>query len=251
MENKIKIRCLPHSDDLCLALKRYIYYVISSKNSSKSFYFIDENAIITEQVIDSFRNNFYPIVLGRKNIELNNYINYFDYHGFHLKLFFLANSAYKNELVLLCISDLAQKLELFFKGHGEQSFFEDLNWTRYYWHNGAQMFASKMISWNDFQNDFRKPALMHWNKFTQKFEQNNIYLAVLGFSAQINQIQKLSDEFQLFVDKVKKVEEQDFNDQLVEETDNNLKKIIKIDAVFNSIHEQIEEFKHEIQYSGD
>ncbi len=239
------------------ALERYLNFVfgdelcISNKTeileNSDQYYFITEKCKIDEEFLQLFiKKENRVIVLGFQNKACINYINILNFPVLASNLKDVCLKPKYESHILLYINAIRSKIELFFKGHGECSLFDGLNWTRYYLSNGPILFGEGRFSWDDYLNIYLKPGLYYWEVFDNRLIKYDIYLRSTGFANEIKLIKINVDNFQRFVDELKNLTMRKTKNIKRSRLDENINYLKKIDEILTGLKEKIDRLNHEI-----
>lgn len=240
------------------SLQRFLYFVlhINFNNQKKekeatSYFIFEENYKIDISLLNILKEQDNPhiIVIGyHTNLHFDNYINVLDLSNLKTNLNRALNNPIKNSSSLLYVKKIGAKINLFFKGHGEESLFNSLNWTRYYLSNGFNLLNENKLNFKETENVYLKPGLKYWVNFKNRFNKYKIYLKILGYKSEVEQVKTLISDFQKFIDCLNLISKENN----IETNELNIKKNIdylkQIDYIFINIHENITSQYESIQY---
>jgi len=243
-----------NTPQLYSSLKRYFYFILSRKlihikeldkqikNIDNLFILEDETNIDTIVELVTKREIKRICVLGFTNNLQKNYINLIDTKNLKPKLddFFSTKSKKKDLSSIILVTAFREKIKLFFKGHGEESLFDGLNWTRYFLSNGLKLFLLGDIKITELQNKFLEPGINYWEKFKQRIYKYNPYLKLLNVSDKLLILENNINSFDFFLDKLKSALTGKKNKFSIDEKkiDKNLEYLTEIDEIVNSIFEE-------------
>ena len=236
------------------SLERYFFYVINVDNFSfgniGNLFIIDEDVEINQIILDTLLSTreFKVIFFGKAKISSANYVNLSDYSNLKKNIVTSLMEKNINPSQFLLIKEFHFKIKLFFKGHGEESLFNGLNWTRYYLINGINLLNRNNLNLKEFKNVYLKPGLQYWDNFKNRFNKYEIYLHILGYKIEVEQVKSLISDFQDFVDCLGRFSKE--NNQEINEL--NIKKYVdylkQIDYIFMKIYENITSQYESIQH---
>jgi len=246
------------NEEIEQSIERYLIYVLNwnvinfnRDNQTKKtslIILIDEDIEVDEELLETFANynKTKIVVLGKKKSNINNYINILRLSDFKINLKRAVNNLNGDSTSLIFIRDIKTKLNLFFKGHGECSLFDGLNWTRYYLSNGPALFKTNKINWQEYTDVYLKPGFKYWDIFKQRLERYQVYLKVTGFDKEIEQVKERAANFQIFIDHFLNSNKEEIKaiDDL--EIKKNIDYLKQIDYIFTNIHKKIKHICHDI-----
>lgn len=184
------------------------------------------------------------IIIGLSENPCDSFVSLLDLYHLRSSLLAAINRKKDDFSPFLLIQEIEQKMQLFFKGHGEQSLFDVLNKTRQSIDNGPELFNRNIIEWEEYLNEYLKPGVEHWNIFKKRFNKYEIYLKVCGFEKETITIESNINNFQHYVyelevmgeDQLKRMEEKDIKQNIgyLRKIDSDLAKIKqKIDSIYH------------------
>ncbi len=231
-----------NNNHLINSLKRYFHFLLSYEfNDIKNISYTVDNLFIFEDeknidsIIDLVQNMEIKkvYILGYNKISKPNYINLMDLTklGKTFQDTMVSKESNKNLFGLIYITAFKEKLNLFFKGHGEESLFEVLNWSRYYLSNGPLLYRQNEITHNEYEHKFLSPGLSYWQNFNNRFNKYKIYLILLGYNNKINEIVELILQFDSYLTQLKNLKVSEIkavNENLINKNFAFLKKIDEI-----------------------
>jgi len=241
-----------NNNHLINSLKRYFHFLLSQEiNDIKNISCTVDNLFVfeDEKDIDAIINLVQNMeikkvyILGYNKISKPNYINLIDLTklGKTFQDTMVSKESNKNLFGFIHITAFKEKLNLFFKGHGEESLFDGLNWTRYFISNGLKLFLLGDIKITELKNKFLEPGFDYWEKFKQRFNKYNPYLKLLNASDRLLIIEKNINSFNLFLDNLKSALSNKTNNLTLDENkiNGNLGYLMEIDEIVNSIYREV------------
>jgi len=237
------------------ALRRFLYFVlgISINNQNKEdekqpqiCVFIAEDFNFPTSLITSIGYNNLLIVFGYNNIPLDNYINILDFSNLKKNLQGALHDRNNNFNALLYVKKINSRISYFFKGHGETSLLNSLNWTRYYLNNGPVLLRDGKLRWHEYSDVYLGPGLKYWHVFQNRFEKCKIYLQVTGFRDEVTKTNKLSSYFNKFAGLLQKADEESTKAIDSFEIDKNIDYLKQIDSIFTKIQDKLNQTNYDI-----
>jgi len=209
---------------------------------------VDEDIIVDEQLLKRLTKteNSKFVIIGKRDIYSNNCVN--------IKNISNLNANFNEALIaqqqflspLIFVNDLKAKLNLFFKGHGECSLIDGLNWTRYYLSNGINLLREEGLSWEEYISVYFKSGFDYWNLFKKRLEKYDIYLKIVGFTVEINLIKSIVENFKKFIDELEDSTEDEIKKMKRIQIEENIDYLKKTDNIFTGIKNTIDNFYHEV-----
>ena len=240
---------LIQNKNLLNSLKRYLAYILKWESQAfcypknkNAIYFIDENTEITNKLLSFFKDipSKNVILLGTRCTKSNKYINLLASDALHNNFKKAVTSSSNMPSPFLFHSEIKEKLIVFFKGHGEKSLLKLLNETNYCLYNGPDLVNSNNVTcdeYKEYQEVYFKPGFMYWEKFTSRFDKYKIYLQVADFKDEVKSVEKLKDEANRFIERLKSFTLEELK-QLDYDKLNEFRDCLnKIDSIFMKIRE--------------
>ena len=147
---------------------------------------------------------------------------------------------------LLLLPSIENKIDLFFKGHGEWSLFDGLNWTKYYLSNGVKLYNIGQNNWQETLNSFFKPGITYWKNFIQRFHKYQDYLVILDFKIDVINIEKDIMDFQKFAKIFNSPSQSEIAKIKNELLESEINKLASIENILNQIKNKIDGYKKDI-----
>lgn len=199
-----------HNTNLFNSLKRYFKYIlnvqlnfltINSEANKNVVLFLLNDEKEEKELIDVLISNeeIKVVTLGIDNKSSINIINLTSLKNFLQKII---NGNYEDLKPLFTEEEIKERLKSFFHSHGEDSLFEYLNWTIYYFLNGPLQLITSNISYNDYLTSFISKGLMNWKNFKEKFLKHMYIIKFSNLQLNYCEIKNLVNEFDLYVDKL-------------------------------------------------
>ena len=192
-KEKIESNFFFNNEKIISSLKRFLNFVLNDNcknynidvdNKTKVCLFIDEEFNINPNLLATLleHNNPKIIVFGHTNFSSLNYINMLDFSNLKRNLQSALNNSKVNVSAALYINEISNKIKLFFKGHGEESLINCLNWVRYYISNGPTLLIDGKLNRQEYKNDYLETGLKYWQTFRKRFDEHKNYLTFSGFT---------------------------------------------------------------------
>jgi hypothetical protein len=146
-------------------------------------------------------NKVLKIVVGLDN---NSFMNLIDLSHLKNNLLQAINKSGSRPSKIFTEAELKNKINYFFKGHGEESIFQVLNAVMYCFQN-YDFYKAGGLTDEEYKNLFIQPCKMQWAKFLIRFNKYKVYLRLLGHDKEIIKIEEycvILDEFVKNSDKL-------------------------------------------------
>jgi len=245
--NKLVYAILP--TELFNAFQRYLKYIFQKtvikgipshlKQNAKCYLFIHEQEL---ENYDILKDNIKVVILGYENNIQKNYINLLELSNLNTNLsqIFSSNNIDNQETTNIS-PQIHGKLVTFFKGHGEESLLSCLYSSQYYLSNGPVLFQKGNINYDEYKKTFLLPGIENWKVFSNRLDKYKNYLFVAGFENEIRKIILKTKQFQVFVDKLKNMNEYQLKEIVINTyVKKNVSIIKEIDKIFTNIYKKLE-----------
>lgn len=170
---------------------RAVFETDTKDDSAEHVFFINENELVAERFLRDKRpaQKRKIIITGTRRSNDEDYINLLELNP-HLKALEPKALQKSNGNALRYNEEFESKLQLFFKGHGEESLFSALTMAIHLLKNGPEqmVYFSPERNEDEYVKIFINPGLEKWDTFTRRFDKYRIYLESLGFEEEIKLI---------------------------------------------------------------
>ena len=143
-----------------------------------------------------------------------------------------------NDTAVFSKEDLKLKVSKFFKGHGEESLFEVLNWTRYFLLNGINLYKHNEITFEEFGKNFFFPGINYLSQFIERFNKYSYYLTAMSFVEETNKIKLYISELEKLLQLPLNDRMKNYNENLSEEIIIKIDLLKKIDDILTQINKK-------------
>ncbi len=241
--------CTSDHKELFDTLNRYFKYNLGNSHQIVAQEEIDCNNLYRIFIFDDERNNqkflkllepclkYTVLKIGyNKNCTLN----LLDFQNLHDNIEKILAPGYVPNTPLFTREELIFKVQNFFKGHGEESLISGLNWTRYYLGNGPILFKQNEITHDEYINIFLSPGLSYWQSFNNRYTKYNIYLRLLGYTNEVEEVKQLVSQFGDFLIELSKFSDSGLKllgEKFISE---NIVLLKKIDEIMNAISRDLD-----------
>jgi len=253
MKNKIYIKV--NNKRYFPAVRRYLKFVFNIESSIFDKKKILDNSIILIEECASidkeWLNLLYEcssqkiIILGLLRSSNEVYVNLLDLSHLKLNIRFAINRNKDTPSPFLLLREVAQKIQLFFKGHGEKSLFDRLNKTIHFISNGPALFRENMLEWKEYLEAFFNPGSENWAVFRERFEKYKIYLKVCGFGKEIEGIEDNINNFQGYIDELKILNKDEVKRMDEKKIKQNMDYLRQVDNILDKLKQKIDSVYHE------
>ncbi|MDR3666067.1 MAG: hypothetical protein P4L35_04400 [Ignavibacteriaceae bacterium] len=179
------------------SLKAYFNYVLNCElisydalpniSQDKTLVFILKEEIDALELMAPL-NETRKLSFIRMGYDKSCLINLLDPLNLKEKFLSILENEFNEGSPLFTKKELIVKVKKFFKDHGEQSLIDSFNDVRYRLLNGIKLFLGNGLSFEESKKDFLIPGLKSWLNFKQRLGKYKIYLELLGFQKEIQEI---------------------------------------------------------------
>ncbi len=237
------------------AIRRYLKFVFNIESSILDKKIILDNSIILIEecaLIDKeWLNLLYEcssrkiIILGLSRSSNDVYVNLLDLSHLKLNIRFALNSNKDTPTPFLLLHEVEKKMQLFFKGHGEESLFDTLNKTSHFITNGPALLIENMLEWNEYIGAYLNPGIENWNGFKERYKKHKIYLKVCGFEKETEAIENNMNNFQDYIDELKTLDKDEVKRMDVKKNKQNMDYLRQVDSILDRLKQNIYSKYHE------
>jgi len=224
----------------------HVVYFASDILEKEKFVFWEEDIYIDDTVLTLCENylDYKVIPLVYKNYDSNNVINLINLRNLKDNVMFVLENFSKQGL--LSLNNVQNKLAIFFKGHGSESLYSVLSWTRYYIHNGIKGISSSPKEYQDYINTYLMPGLKYWGEFNEKYVKYRAFLILCGFGEEMEKVFYQIEKFNRFINKISNFNKNVILQISLTELKDNIQSVDKIEEYLAKIEKKVNEFKNEI-----
>lgn len=253
MKNKV---CLKVDDKHYLAsIRRYLRFVFNIESSilnkkkilDNSIILIEEDASIDKEWLNLIYecSSQKIIILGLSRSSNDVYVNLLDLSHLKSNIRFAINCNKDTPSPFLLLWEVEQKIQLFFKGHGEKSLFDRLNKTIHFISNGPALFRENMLEWKEYIEAYFNPGSENWAVFRERFEKYKIYLKVCGFGKEIEEIDDNINNFKGYIDELKILNKDKVKRMDEKKIKQNMDYLKQVDSILDKLKQKIDSVYHE------
>ena len=142
------------------------------------------------------------VVIGIRDYKDTNYVNLMGFSNLKNILLGIQKTDSGNPHSGIHINVVKNRVDQFFKGHGENSLLNGIIQAKYFLDSGFDLFLKEECSWKELKEAFLDAFLLYWKSFNERFNRYKNYLIFLGFSDSKIKIDRFIDELQIFIDKI-------------------------------------------------
>jgi len=221
------------------SLKRYFAYQDISSKSIVGLNFIlyiqPEEIIIGDKINNENKSIFFSI----HEFQDESIINCLDFNNLKDNFKLALNS--DEQYTLLKIKEVRNKISLFFKGHGEKSLFDSLNWTNYYILNGVKQYINENLDWESIKKTYLQKGIENWNKFKKRVDKYEFFINIIGFKNEMESINTSMKNFDIFFEKIKDLDKRRIKKIKLNELGKNIEILNYIDNILIRIKDMVKE----------
>ena len=253
MKNKVYIKI--NKKRYLPAIRRYLKFLFNIESSILDKKTILDNSIILIEECASidkeWLNLLYGcssrkiIIIGLSRSSNEVYVNLLDLSHLKLNIRLAINRNKDTPSPFLLLREVEQKIQLFFKGHGEKSLFDRLNKTIHFISNGPALFRENMLEWKEYIEAFLNPGSENWAVFRERFEKYKIYLKICGFGKEIEGIEDNINNFQGYIDELKILSKDEVKRMDEKKIKQNMDYLRQIDSILDKLKQKIDSVYHE------
>jgi len=244
---------------LFTSLQRYFNYILKQELNllSQIELLTSTNAILVYQE-ERENPDLLKIVANNSNIKIivvgfdsNSSLNLMDFSNIKNNLSKIICSEGSQQTQVFTEIELIDKIQNFFKGHGEESIFQVLNAVVYCFQN-YEFYKLGGLTDEEYKDYYVVPAKSQWDKFLIRFDKYKVYLRLLGYNVEVSEIDNycvILDEFVKNSSELIEAKETGDENNLAK-VKKNLGLIKKIDYFFTTISNKLGLMDAPIQSPG-
>lgn len=253
MKNKVYVKV--NKKHYLPAVRRYLKFVFNIESSildkkkilDNSIILIEEDASIDKEWLNLLYecSSRKIIILGLSGSSNEVYVNLLDLSHLKSNIRFAINRNKDTPSPFLLLHEVEQKMQLFFKGHGEESLFDTLNKTTHFISNGPTLFRENLLEWKEYIESYFNPGSENWAVFRERFEKYKIYLKVCGFGKEIEEIEDNINNFQGYIDELKILNKDEVKRMDEKKNKQNIDYLRQVDSILDKLKQKIDSVYHE------
>lgn len=237
------------------AIRRYLKFVFNIESSildekkilDNSIILIEEDASIDKEWLNLLYefSSRKIIILGLSRSSNEVYVNLLDLSHLESNIRIALKRKINTISPFLLLQEVEQKIQLLFKGHGEESLFDILNRIGQSIENGPQLYKNNFIEWADYLDKYLIPGIEHWSIFKKRFNKYEIYIKVCDFKKETGEIEDNINNFQGYIDELRILNKDEVKRTDEKKMKQNMDYLRQIDSILDKLKQNIDSVYNE------